>query len=135
MFGVLVTMVLVAGGEGELKEVKTYAAAYKQSQDENKPLVVVVGAEWCPACVNLKQTTLANMEAQGELKEVSVAVVDQDKEPELARQIKQGEMIPQIVVFSRTDEGWQRNQLTGYQSRTPVLTMIRRAASSFTRRR
>ncbi|MEM9364990.1 MAG: hypothetical protein AAGD07_03265, partial [Planctomycetota bacterium] len=34
-----------------------YTLAYKKSVEEDKPLMVVVGAEWCPACEVLKKTT------------------------------------------------------------------------------
>ncbi len=130
MLAVFMTLVMAGvTGPGEVQGAKTYAAAYRTAEKENRPLVVVVGAPWCPACENLKQTTLASMEASGELQDVSLAVVDQDKDPELARELKQGEMIPQIIVFARTDSGWKRSQLTGYQSVTPVRTMLRRAAS------
>ncbi len=130
MLTVFMTLVLAGvTGQGNPQGAKTYAAAYRTAQESNRPLVVVIGAEWCPACVNLKQTTIASMEASGELQEVSLAVVDQDQEPELARQIKQGETIPQIVVFSKAEDGsWRRNQLTGYQSTGPVRSLLRRAA-------
>ena len=47
--------------------------------------MVVVGAEWCPACNVLKDTTIKPMVETGELDRVSVAVVDRDAEPELAK--------------------------------------------------
>jgi thioredoxin-like negative regulator of GroEL len=128
MLTVLLTMLLTGvTGNSHMNSSRNYASAYRAAQDRNLPLVVVVGAEWCPACVNLKRTTIASMEASGELQEVSLAVIDQDSEPELARMIKKGEMIPQIVVFSKTDQGWRRTQLTGFQAIEPLRSLIRTA--------
>jgi thioredoxin-like negative regulator of GroEL len=125
---VMVLLAGVVGAETEATNVQTYSAAYRKAADEDKPLVVVIGAEWCPACQKLKHTTLASMEAEGQLDEVSVAEVNKDVEPELAQELMRGEMIPQVVVFSKNDEGnWKRMQLTGYQSKGTLRSIIRRA--------
>ncbi|TWU01762.1 thioredoxin family protein [Neorhodopirellula pilleata] len=106
---------------------QNYTLAYKQSVEEDKPLMVVVSAGYCPACDVLKKTTIANMEQSGELDSVSVAVVDRDAEPELAAQLMADEkMVPQIIFFSRNEEGrWNRRRLMGYQPVQPVRTLLR----------
>lgn len=106
---------------------KNYTLAYKQSVEEDKPLMVVIGAPYCPACQVLKQTTIADMTRSGELDGVSVAVVDRDAEPELAKQLMADEkMIPQIIVFNKTADGqWKRRRLMGYQPVQPVRTLLR----------
>ncbi len=108
-----------------------YTLAYKKSVNEHKPLMVVVGAEWCPACNVLKDTTIKSMEANGELDNVSVALVDKDQQPALAAQLTKGEqLIPQIIMFSQDEQGkWQRRKLTGYQPKQPIRSLIRRAVS------
>ncbi|MCM2372508.1 thioredoxin family protein [Aporhodopirellula aestuarii] len=107
---------------------QNYTLAYKQSVEEDKPLMVVVGAPYCPACQVLKQTTIANMKRSGELDQVSVAVVDRDAEPELAKQLMADEnMIPQIIVFSKTADGhWSRRRLMGYQPVQPVRSLLQK---------
>lgn len=106
---------------------QNYTLAYQQSVEEDKPLMVVVSAGYCPACDVLKKTTIANMERSGELDSVSVAVVDRDAEPELAAQLMADEkMVPQIIFFSRNEEGrWKRRRLMGYQPIQPVRTLLR----------
>ncbi|MEO1524052.1 MAG: thioredoxin family protein [Planctomycetota bacterium] len=108
-----------------------YAEAYKESVDQHKPLMVVVGAPWCPACNVLKETTIEPMAKTGELDAVSVAVLDRDSNPELVKQITKGEkMIPQIIMFTRTPNGaWKRKRLMGYQPKQPVRNLIRSAVS------
>jgi len=108
-----------------------YTLAYHRSVQERTPLVVVVGADWCPACTALKSRTISTMERNGDFDDVSVAVVDRDANPELARKLMRGESrIPQILVFARGADGrWERQKLTGFQSPRPIRSLIRRAIS------
>ncbi|SRR6056297_677590 len=125
MVSLLLAAVLASVVSEQPASHQDYAQAYRSAQQEGKPLVVVVGAEWCPACVNLKSQTLASMQQTGQFEDVSVAIVDQDAEPELAAQLKRGKMIPQIIVFSQTRAGnWKRIQLTGYQSQATVRSVL-----------
>ena len=74
MVSLLLAVVL---GSVTTAPIKTdYAEAYKESVAKNKPLMVVVGAPWCPACNVLKQSTIEPMAKTGELDQVSVAVLD-----------------------------------------------------------
>ena len=38
-------------------EVLPYEVAYRKARDERKPLLILVGADWCPACKTLKADT------------------------------------------------------------------------------
>jgi thioredoxin-like negative regulator of GroEL len=106
---------------------QNYTLAYKRSVEEDKPLMVVVSSSYCPACDVLKKTTIANMKRSGELDVVSVAVVDRDAEPELAKQLMINEgMVPQIIIFSKNESGrWSRKLLKGYQPIQPVRSLLR----------
>ncbi len=59
----------------------SYEAAYAKADKENKPLLVLVGADWCAACKTMKSTTLERMKEAGDFKEVVVAFVDKDARP------------------------------------------------------
>jgi thioredoxin-like negative regulator of GroEL len=131
MVGAFLTSVLAVFASGDAASPGlSYAEAYRSAEQDGKPLVVVVGADWCPACQNLKHSTLASMWAEGDLQEVSVAQVDKDEEPELANKLMRGETIPQIIVFTpKPQGGWQRTQMTGFQSQGTLRSLIRRAVS------
>lgn len=119
---------ILAGVTSENQLEQNYAEAYQQSVSEQKPLMVVVSAPWCPACNVLKETTIRSMAQTGELDGVSLAVVNKDDEPELARQLTNGEqMIPQIIVYTPQEGTWKRRKLMGFQSKQPVRSLIRRA--------
>lgn len=129
------TLSLVTTGSSMLEPAKetpahpsdqNYTLAYKKSVEEDKPLMVVVSAPYCPACQVLKQTTLADMKRSGELDNVSVAVVDRDAEPELAEQLMEGQnLVPQIILFTKTEDGhWKRRRLMGFQPVQPVRNLL-----------
>jgi len=129
MFSVLLTTLLSVVAS-EQAPTQDYASAYRSAQEAGKPLMVVVGADWCPACVNLKDQTINTMKSSGELNDVEMAVVNKDHQPTLAGKLMRGRMMPQIIVFSKSNSGsWTRMQLTGYQSKGSLRSLIRTAIS------
>ncbi len=125
----LLLAVLLSGVTSEQEMQQGYLDAYKHSVAEDKPLMVVVGAPWCPACKVLKDTTIRAMAKSGELDEVSLVMVNRDEDPELAEQLTKGEqLIPQIIVYTKSESGrWQRRRLMGFQSQQPIRSLIRKA--------
>lgn len=106
----------------------SYEQAYAQSQTSGKPLVVLVGAQWCPACVSMKHNVIPRMHRGGQLNGVNYAEVDADSESELAGRLMRGGAIPQLIVFSRGPGGqWQRRQITGGTSEASVTALIDQA--------
>lgn len=106
-----------------------YREAYAEAQDSKRPLMIVVGAEWCQACVELKHTTIPQMQKQGKLDGVVLTYIDLDQDPDLARQVLGGTSIPQVILFSKGESGWNRKQLTGRQSSDTVSALIAPAAA------
>jgi hypothetical protein len=126
MLSMLFTAVIstvVAGSGGTL----SYDEALRESRETGKPLMVVVSSDACPACVALKNNTIEPMRAAGELEEVCLVVVNKDRDPDLAGRLMRGRMIPQIVMYSNNRTGWKRTQMTGYQSRAGVGSLVRKA--------
>ncbi len=110
---------------------QNYADAYKESIESEKPLMVVVGAPWCHACNVLKESTIRPMANAGELDTVSLTVINPDDEPELVKQLTEGEeMLPQIIVFTKDNGRWKRRKLMGYQPQQPVRSLVRKALSN-----
>ena len=76
----------------------------------------------------MKTRVLPSLVQRGELRGVSFANVDADKEVETARQLMRGGTIPQLIVFSRKSDGqWHREQITGTTSEAEVQSLIARA--------
>jgi thioredoxin-like negative regulator of GroEL len=107
-----------------------YQTALREAEAKNRPLMVLVGADWCPGCRTMKQVVLPAMSRRGALGGVSVAVVDTDANSATAQQLMRGGSIPQLIVFSRTDHGWKREQLTGAANEASVQSLIARALAT-----
>lgn len=103
-----------------------YAQAYHESARTGKPLVVLIGADWCPACRTMKGAVIPQVQAQGGLDDVEFVQLNTDgRNAALAQKMMRGGSIPQLVLYERTNEGgWRRHQLTGGQSAATVRSFI-----------
>jgi thiol:disulfide interchange protein len=138
----ILALLLVLSGNGpsevassESSEPLNYEAAYRKAQEERKPLVVLVGADWCAACKTMKADTIVPMKRAGDLNEVVFTQLDKDAQPELANQVMQGKVLPQLVVFCESESGWKRFSLTGMQSERRVKELLRKASEVLPDRR
>jgi thioredoxin-like negative regulator of GroEL len=104
-----------------------YATAYYETRESGRPLVVLVGADWCPGCVQMKHTSLPEVEKKGGLSKVAIAYVNTDQQSQLARKLMKGGSIPQLVMFHKTETGWKRQQLTGAHSASAIQAFLDRA--------
>jgi thioredoxin-like negative regulator of GroEL len=120
-FTALVQVIVAASG-GE-----TYADAHRETMETGRPLVVVVGADWCPACKVLNTTVIPQVRQRGLLRKVAFAVVNYDREQQLAAQLTENGPIPQILTYRRTADGWRMRRLIGAQSVDTVETFITEA--------
>jgi thioredoxin-like negative regulator of GroEL len=103
---------------------QSYAEAHRIHLETGKPLVVLVGADWCPACRTMKQSTLPQAQRQGVLNGVALAQINTDQQPELARQLMRGGSIPQLIVYHKVDNGWQRRDLVGAQNVSAIQQAV-----------
>lgn len=110
----------------------TYADAHQQNIDSGRPIVVLVGADWCPACRQMKSALLPHVGRQGLLGKVAFAVVNTDREGPLARRLMRGGSIPQLVMYHKTSQGWRRDSLIGAQSTTSIASFIDQGTKSAT---
>jgi thioredoxin-like negative regulator of GroEL len=104
-----------------------YATAFKETADTGRPLVVLIGADWCPGCRQMKYTAIPEVEKKGGLSKVAFAYVNTDQQSDLAGKLMQGGSIPQLVMYQKTETGWKRQQLTGAQSPSDIQAFLDRA--------
>lgn len=119
---VLQAALLVTGADA-------YETALQKAEENGQPVMVLVGADWCPGCVTMKNSTLPAMAKAGQLKGVQYLTVNYDQNPALARKLMRGNSIPQLVIFSKTDKGWHREQITGATNAGSVNGLIQRAVA------
>jgi len=101
-----------------------YAAARRETADSGRPMVILVGADWCPACQTMKNEILPQVKRQGLLRRVAYAVVNLDRDKRLGQELVAGGPIPQFIMYRKTREGWKRRRLIGGQSVKTVKTFI-----------
>jgi len=103
----------------------SYADARRETTRTGRPMVVLVGAKWCPACVEMKQDVVPKVRRRGGLQRVSFAFVDLDRQRRLGRELTDGGPIPQLIMFRHTPDGWRRRTLVGGQNPEAVERFIR----------
>ncbi len=108
----------------------TYTEAHQLNQQTGRPLVVLVGADWCPHCRVMKQSTLPQVAQRGLLGKVAFAEVNSDHEGVLARQLMEGGPIPQLIMFRKTADGWQRSSLVGSRSLGEIESFLQQGISA-----
>jgi thioredoxin-like negative regulator of GroEL len=103
---------------------ETYAEAHRETAETGKPLVVMVGTDWCGPCQQMKKTVLPEVMQQEVFKKVSFATVNADREAELAKTLTGGGPVPQLVMYRQTRFGWKRRKLVGGQTVQSVQQFI-----------
>jgi thioredoxin-like negative regulator of GroEL len=116
--------VLSAGVEAAPTAAETYAEAHRLTTQTGKPLVVMVSTDWCVPCQTMKKTVLPRVRERGLLRKVAFAIVNPDRDRDLAEQITDGGPVPQLVMFRKTADGWIRKKLIGGQSVETVEQFI-----------
>jgi thioredoxin-like negative regulator of GroEL len=104
---------------------QTYADAHKAAMKSGEPLLVLVGANWCPGCVTMKTSVVPELQRRGSLKGVQFAQVDIDRQRSTARELSSAGVIPQLILFRKTEDGWRKWEVTGAQSPEAVEQFIR----------
>ncbi len=109
---------------------ETYADAHRITAETGQPMVVMVGADWCPACQVMEQNIIPQVRKRGIFRRVTFAIVNVDHERELATQLTSGGPIPQLIVFHQTTTGWRRRALIGGQTVETVESFIGEAVQA-----
>ncbi len=108
----------------------SYAEAYRIHKETGRPLVVLVGAEWCPACRSMKQSTIPSLKSSGGLDEVVFVEVNTDQQSSLANRITGGGAIPQMVMYYKTEEGAKRQKFVGARGVDSVRGFLSRGVQA-----
>ena len=110
MVGLALIAVAVKGGETVQVPVTAIVA-------QHQPVLVLVGASWCPACKQLR----ANLDAQ----RVVYRYVDWDSDPNLAWRYAGGYSIPVVIWYESESRPMVWRRLVGAHPVARVLQFIR----------
>ena len=97
-------------------DADSYAEAHQATMKTGRPMLVMVSTDWCAPCQMMKKSIIPKVMQRGLLSRVAFAVVNPDRDRELAQQLTGGGPVPQLVLYRKTPEGWMRRKLIGGQS-------------------
>jgi len=124
MTSITLTVLLQASVLAASPQGDQYSQAFQQSAQTGQPLMVLVGADWCPACVTMKSSVMPEVRRRGILRKVAFALVNSDRQNRLAGQLMSGEGIPQLIMYYHTTDGWKRTQVNGSVSAESVEKLV-----------
>ena len=101
-----------------------FQQAYRQSVSTGRPLVVLLGADWCPGCRVMKTNILPTIAKAGGLANVEFVYINIDHQRRLVEKLTRSKAIPQLICFRKTPAGWERRCLTGAHSVKEVNRFI-----------
>ena len=87
----------------EVRKFDSYADAHKYSTERDKPLYVMLTADWCGPCQSMKRETLEPMLAANEFGDAAFVKVDYDRDPANREQLMKltgVRSVPQLLAFS-----------------------------------
>lgn len=128
MLGITMAILLQVSAVGDT--TADYNSAFKDASETGKPMLVLVGTDWCPACVTMKQSIIPRLQRAGRLSGVVYTEVDADVQPRIAQRIMSGGGYPQLALYRKTKDGWRRQILVGVQSESTIQTLVDRAVAA-----
>jgi thioredoxin-like negative regulator of GroEL len=103
---------------------ESYTEAHRLTEKTGKPLVVMVGADWCGPCQNMRRAILPRVREHGIFRKIAFAHVNVDRESELAKKLTGGGAVPQLLMYRKTKDGWLRRKMIGGHSVEEVEQFI-----------
>jgi thioredoxin-like negative regulator of GroEL len=105
-------------------ESDNYTEAHQLTMKTGRPMLVMVSTDWCAPCQVMKKSIIPQVRQRGLLGRVAFAVVNPDRDRDLANRLTEGGPVPQLVFYRKTSQGWMRRKLVGGQSVEEVEKFI-----------
>jgi thiol:disulfide interchange protein len=119
-----VVLALAAISHSQSSQPVDYKTAYTRSQQDERPLLVLVTAQWCPPCQLMKQTTIPRMIDNHKFDQVHFATVDLDVNTKDARNLIGSRGVPQLVLYEKQGGVWTVRFLSGYHDVAAVESFL-----------
>ena len=119
-----VPVILVLAAFTNQSEPTDYKTAYNRALEGDKPLLVLVTAEWCPPCQKMKRTTIPELINNQKFNHFNFATVDLDRDRSDARKLIGNGSVPQLIVFEKKNNQWKTRTLLGYNSTAAVEAFL-----------
>jgi hypothetical protein len=90
-----------------------YDQAVKISVESGKPILILIGADWCPYCKVVQRDCLPVLKERGLMDKVVYVYLDYDRDRHLVGKTLRGEIIPEMIMFRKAEGGWKRTDISG----------------------
>jgi thiol-disulfide isomerase/thioredoxin len=84
-----------------------------KSAESGKPILILIGADWCPYCKVVQRDVLPVLQERGLMEKVIYVYLDYDRDRQLVGKTLRGEIIPEMIMFRKTEGGWKRSDISG----------------------
>lgn len=109
----------------QLKWQENLQAAHKVATEQNKPILVVFGADWCHYCKKLERETLNSAEVSKYVNDSFVPVhLDVDKEKRVAEILKVSSLPCSVILSPNAD---LLGRIEGYHTSAPFVKQLNMA--------
>ena len=106
-----------------------FKAAKRVSEEAQKPMLLVVGADWCTWCKKLERTTLSDAQLDHYINANFVPIhLDADRDSRLVQSLR-AESLPTAVILSPASE--QLGRITGYKDVAGYRAALVKAAARY----
>jgi thiol:disulfide interchange protein len=122
-------LLMLAAQAANAQEPTDYRTAYNRAKEGEKPLLVLVTADWCPPCQIMKKTTFPKLMEKKAFDKFNFSKVDLDKEEKLGRQLMGNQGIPQLIMFEKQGDKWIKRNLVGIQTPEQIEAFLYQASS------
>ncbi len=108
---------------------QVYDQAYHQSLESGQPLLILVGADWCGACQVMKKKVMPQLQRDGALQDIHCTEINLVDDEELANRISKINTIPCLILFSKSEDKWQKRELIGMHNQKSVKAFLAKHAT------
>ncbi len=119
-----VAIVIAAISGINTSQPTSYKTAFLRAQQDDRPLLVLVSAKWCPPCQMMKRSTIPQLIEANKFQGFHFATVDLDDNPVDARNLIGTRGVPQLVLYERQNGQWKSRFLSGFHDVASVETFI-----------
>jgi thiol-disulfide isomerase/thioredoxin len=105
-------------------DAESYADAHRTSLETGKPLVIMVGTDWCMPCQRMRRQVIPQVRRRGVLNRVAFAYVNAECDRALVKKLGATGPVPQLVVYRKTAEGWARQKHVGSKTEEALEKLI-----------
>lgn len=99
------------------KATINYETAFNEHQETGKPFIVIITADWCPPCQDLKTNIFPRIFKKIKKNKFCYAEVNWDEEPAQVKLLTKSTTVPQVIIFYKLGKVSKRVDFIGLKEK------------------